>query len=245
MADERPSGAEKPLPAHQWAPVARTAIERDGYWYQPDFADPACGLEATRRFAEALGEVMDDVIVTCPSADASPQKPFDQRVVLGWHGDFCTHARRASLSMSYIERSDPRGSPWGDWRVANVTRAVATMMQTERGRRAVGEFSERDAPFAFDEEVSFFRVLEWWGTTPALRFYGAGLREGVARTRADDAALLDAVDALEEAAEACAIHLVARAGSLLVVDNWHALHYRCEQTVEVEQPRRAILMFVR
>lgn len=146
--------------------------------------------------------------------------------------------------MSYIERNDPRGSPWGDWRVANVTRVVATMMQTERGRRAVGELSERDAPFAFDEEVFFFRVLEWRGTTPALRFYSAGLREGVARTRADHAALLDAVGALEEVAEVCAVHLEALAGSLLVVDNWHALHYRCEQTVEGEYLRRAILMFV-
>jgi hypothetical protein len=71
------------------------------------------------------------------------------------------------------------------------------------------------------------------------------LRAGIDSADEDKTALLDAVAALEEAADACAVHLAATEGAVLVVDNWRALHYRNEQTVGVEHPRRAVLMFVR
>jgi len=231
--------------ATRWASVARLALARDGYWYEPRFADPADGAEAARTLAKELGQVLDDVVVTQPEPDAPSWRPFDQRVALGWHGDFCTHKERASLSMSFIECRDPRGSPWGDWRVATVASVIAIMEKTVPGRRAIRELSDRDAPFAFDDEIFHFRVLESCGSQPILRFYGAGLRAGVASAGVDNTALLDAVAALEEAADACAVHLAAPEGAVLVVHNWRALHYRNEQTVGVQHPRRAILMFVR
>lgn len=229
----------------RWAKLARLGLERDGYWYERKFADPARGTEATRLLAQELGQPLDDVVVTEPDSDAPSWRPFDQRMALGWHGDFCTHNERASLSMSFIERGDPRGSPWGDWRVATVARVIETMESTERGRRAIRELSDRDAPFAFDGEIFRFRVLASYDSQPILRFYGTGLREGIASAMADEVTLLDAVTALEQAADACAVHFAATAGAVLVVHNWRALHYRNEQTVGVAQPRRAVLMFVR
>ena len=84
MTEDRPNAAMV-LAAREWARTARLALERDRYWYQPDFADPSCGREATGWLAEELGQVLDDVIVTCPTVDAPRHRPFDQRAVLGWH----------------------------------------------------------------------------------------------------------------------------------------------------------------
>ena len=57
--------------------------------------------------------------------------------------------------------------------------------------------------------------------------------------------LEETILAVEDAADAEAVTLPAGRGSLLIVDNWHCLHDRLPQSVDLDLPlRRAILCFV-
>lgn len=217
-------------------------LRTDGFFYQPSFAAPESGLEHVMQLASRLGNLWPDIVLTQPTPDAPAWRPFDRAEVLGWHNDFTSHAERPEYSLSFIERADPRGRPWGDWRVARVADVIAALGKTAPGRQAVEILTAGAKPFEFDGDVYHFPVFSERDGTTVVRFYGEALRRGcVGRPDASD--VVAAVKAVETVADQCCVELHARAGALLVVDNWVTLHYRREQSVDLAPTRRAVLAF--
>jgi hypothetical protein len=217
---------------------AAEALAQNGYYYCATFAAPSEGAQAAAELAAELGTLCHGTARTAPSPAARTNQPFDRAEALGWHSDFTTHAERPRFSLSFVERQDPRGSPWGDWRVARVP-DVLSVIRASPGGHEVFRILHESHPFEFDGSVFRFPVLTREGD---LRFYGDGLRRGLALEPLGRE-YLSAVTAVENAADQCAVDLVASAGALLVVDNRMTLHYRRQQTVVGAELRRAHLVF--
>ncbi len=236
----------------------RAALSDDGYAYLPAFADDSTG-EAVVACARALGvlylppdvDLAHPIIDTYPAADASYLAPFDRPEALGWHNDFSTHSERPGVSLAYLARPDPRGPEHGAWRVASCDRIVDHLEATREGQRVVRFLLETDLPFSFtgDGSPAFFRGVGCRSSSrgrPGLRFYGRALRDGA---RLAYGAVPDeiehAITTVETAADRIGRKLAAPAGALLVTDNWHSLHDRLPQSVDVDLPRRrSLLCFV-
>ena len=188
-------------------------------------------------------------IVTSPRVGAPHSDPFDRAEAIGWHSDFSSHPTRPRLSLSYIERQDPRGPMFGAWRVAPVADVLTRMRQGDIGRQAVGLLLETPIPFVVTEgtEPAVFRALAPRGSRGlGFRFYPRAMRDGCVAVHGRVPEAVDrAIRAVEAAADAVGKTIPAATGSLLIVDNWHCLHDRLAQTVEPGLPlRRAILSFV-
>ena len=165
-----------------------------------------------------------------------------------WHGDFATYPKRPELSLVYVTHGDPGGHEFGEWRLASVKRLVETMRSTAGSRAALAFLSTEKLPFSYAEggEHRWFRVFEpRAGTVFGLRYYWPSLRHGCrAVYGAVPERIAAAVAALERAADEVAETVPTETGSLLVVNNWLALHDRTGQTVTaMEQNREALLCF--
>lgn len=223
--------------------IVSRALSTEGFSYQSGFAAPAEGRHLMTCLAQTLGQLRDDVIATKPERDAPAWRPFDQAGSIEWHNDFSSHAQRPRFSLSFIEVEDPRGSPFGDWRIAKVADIVHVLSETEEGRQTMQLLRTKPMPFMFDRQVRWFPVLDALDGHQVLRFNGATLRAGC-REQGLSPDVLDAIAAVESAADQVAIELAATTGALLVVDNWSTLHFRREQSVGLTSRREAVLMFV-
>ncbi len=110
---------------------------------------------------------------------------------------------------------------------------------------------DTELPFSFTGEgaPTFFRVLERRGSPAGrhgIRFYGRALRDGARLAFGLVPAEMErAIRAVETAADAVGRTLAALGGTLLVTDNWHSLHDRLPQSVDLDlPPRRSLLCFV-
>jgi len=236
----------------------RTALATDGYAYLPAFAADPTGNQLV-ACARALGALhlsptvdpAHPVLDTNPAADASYFAPFDRPEALGWHNDFSTHSERPDVSLAYLARPDPRGPEHGAWRVASCDLVLQHLGSTHEGQRVTRFLLDTDLPFSFTAEgpPTFFRVIERRGPRPgrlALRFYGRALRDGARLAYGTVPGEMEhATAAVEAAADWVGRTLAAPAGALLVTDNWHSLHDRLPQTVDLDLPRRrSLLCFV-
>lgn len=233
----------------------RVALAADGYAYLPAFAsDPSGG--AVVACARALGSLhlspdvdpAHPVLDTHPSADASYLAPFDRREALGWHNDFSSHSERPCVSLAHLADPDPRGPEHGAWRVASSDRVLEHLEATKQGRRVVRFLLDTDLPFSFTGQgsPSFLRVIERRGPLPTrlgLRFYGRALRDGARLAYGTVPGRVEhVIAAVEAAADRVGRTLVAPVGALLVTDNWHSLHDRLPQSVDLDVPRRRSLI---
>ena len=95
-------------------------------------------------------------------------------------------------------------------------------------------------------DCCFFRVIERRGPLPTrlgLRFYGRALRDGARLAYGMVPGRVEhVIAAVEAAADRVGRTLAAPAGALLVTDNWHSLHDRLPQSVDLDVPRRRSLI---
>lgn len=206
--------------------------------------------------AQGLGElyVPPDCDPASPVIRTAPRRarraaPFDRREAIGWHGDFSTHVDRPELSLSYVTRADPRGGGFGAWRLASAARVVNALRASEAGRIALSFLTTTPLPFSYadEEEPRMFPVFE---PRPegslGLRFYRPSIERGCAATYGEvPKEVASALTALERAADQVAEVVPTREGSLLIANNWLALHDRMPQTISRTRPNReALLCFV-
>ena len=232
-------------------------LERVGYHHDRVEVSAGEAVAFVVELARSLGELYvppgcdpaEPVLRTAPTADAEAA-PFDRPEAIGWHGDFASHDDRPELSLVLVTRPDPRGPEHGAWRLASVTRMIDALRSTPKGREAFDLLSTEKLPFSYteDQEPVWYQVLEHrpngrWG----LRFYQPSIERGYrAAGREVPPAVADALGALGAAADSVAETVPTRAGSLLVTDNWFALHDRTDQTVgSGGSEREALLCFVR
>jgi hypothetical protein len=236
--------------------AVRQALATQGFYYEPAFSPtPAHVLELAR----ALGPLYlpPDVdpdqpfIETRPAADASHFAPFDRAEGIGWHNDFSTHAKRPAISLAYVDRADPCDPENGAWRIASCDLVLDRLKAVPEGRDVVQFLLDTDLPYSFTREgdASFFRAVECRGPAPGrlgLRFYGRAIRDGARLAYGTIPAEIEhAVASVEVAADQVGHVLVAPAGAILAVDNWHSLHDRLPQSVDASLPlRRSLLCFV-
>ncbi|HWM90690.1 MAG TPA: TauD/TfdA family dioxygenase [Thermoanaerobaculia bacterium] len=233
-----------------------TSLSLRGYHYEPSFGPGDDGGAELVRLARAFGEVfvaggMDPdlpVLVTEPTADAPPWKPFDHPERIGWHNDFSTLADRPVLSLAWIARGDPTPG-LGDWRAASCADVLDVLSRDSRV--SLERLRREPLPFGYTDggEPSLLPVVR---STPGeagreeLRFYGRALREGALACFGSIPAETERlVMTVEQAADAVGETLAASTGALLVCHNGLSLHDRTEQTTEGGRPfRKSVLCFV-
>jgi hypothetical protein len=206
--------------------------------------------------AQSLGEVFlptdcdpDEPIIRTTPARTRRAAPFDRPEAIGWHGDFATYEDRPELSIVYITRPDPRGGNFGAWRLASVARVISALRATAEGRTAFDLLSQEKFPFSYAEEEPprWFPVLE---PRPegniGLRFYLPSIRRGCLSAYGEiPPHLVSALQAVERAADEVAEVVPTQEGSLLITNNWFALHDRVRQTISrTRENREALLCFV-
>ena len=231
------------------------AVSRDGYYRSRVSPTPEDAVRFIVELARSLGELFvpvgcdpdEPVIRTVPTND-DLVAPFDRPAAIGWHGDFATYPERPALSLVYVTRGDPRGHEFGKWRLASVRRLVESMRSTADGRAALDLLSTEKLPFSYakGEEHRWFCMFEpRAGTELGLRHYLPSLRHGCQAVYGEmPMRIVTATAALERAADEVVETVSTEAGSLLVVNNWFALHDRTGQTVTtMEQNREALLCF--
>ena len=231
------------------------AVSRDGYYGSRVSPTPQDAVRFIVELARSLGELFvpegcdpdEPVIRTVPTKD-DLAGPFDRPAAIGWHSDFATYPRRPELSLVYVTHGDPRGLEFGRWRLASVRRLVESMRSTADGRAAFDLLSTEELPFSYakGEEHRWFRTFERRAETElGLRYYLPSLRHGCRCVYGEvPGRIVAATAALERAADEVAETIPTEAGSLLVVNNWFALHDRTRQTVAtVERKREALLCF--
>ena len=231
------------------------AVSRDGYYRSRVSPTPEDAVRFIVELARSLGELFvpegcdpdEPVIRTVPTND-DLAAPFDRPAAIGWHGDFATYPDRPELSLVYVTHGDARGHEFAKWRIASVRRLVDSMRSTADGRAALDLLSTETLPFSYaeGEENRWFRMFEpRAGTELGLRYYLRSLRHGCRAAYGEmPMRIVAATAALERAADEVAETVSTEAGSLLVVNNWFALHDRTGQTVTtMEQNREALLCF--
>ena len=231
------------------------AVSRDGYYRSRVWTTPEDAVRFIVELARSLGDLFvpegcdpdEPVIRTVPTND-DLVAPFARPAAIGWHGDFATYPDRPELSLVYVTRGDPHGHEFGKWRLASVRRLVESMRSTADGRAALDLLATERLPFVYaeGEEHRWFRVFELRaGTELGLRYYLPSLRHGCQAVYGEiPMRIVTATAALERAADEVAETVSTEAGSLLVVNNWFALHDRTVQTVTtMEQNREALLCF--
>jgi hypothetical protein len=237
----------------------RENLEAKGYHYEPAFSAATGSPEPVLYLAGHLGKIYTPtgldpsrpVILTEPSAVAPLWRPFDRRNSIGWHNDFSTRIARPELSFSWIRREDPSGSEFGAWRVASVSKVIKKMRQTSEGKYIIASLLSKAVPFGYADAgvPRFFRIVRKALYSPKLemRFYGQALFEGAILSHGTmPESTLQAISAIELAADSVSETFNARTGSLLIVDNRFSLHDRMLQTVESEAPlRQAWLCFAK
>ena len=231
------------------------ALSRDGYYRSRVSRTPEESVRFIVELARSLGELFvpegcdpDEPVIRTVPTNEDLVAPFDRPAAIGWHGDFATYRDRPELSLVYITRGDPRGQDFGKWRLASVRRLVESMRSTADGRAALDLLSTEKLPFSYAEGEGhrWFGVFEpRGGTELGLRYYSPSLRRGCqAVYGAMPMRIVTATAALERAADEVAETVSTEAGSLLVVNNWFALHDRTGQTVTtMERNREALLCF--
>jgi len=248
--------ADLAAPAEALRSAIEHALENHGYWAGTvSFAaGPEAGLLALAR---SLGELYvpegcdpsAPVLYTRPTLD--PQAaPFDRRAPIGWHGDFASHDDRPDISLVYVSRPDPAGALSGAWRLASVARLIERLRSTTDGRTAIEVLTEQMLPFSYAEgkPVRWFRAIETLSGPGAvqMRFYEPSIVRGCLAVYGDvpnDVA--QALRSVKAAADEIAEIRPTPAGSLLVINNWAALHDRVEQSVtQSGKDREALLAFV-
>jgi hypothetical protein len=226
----------------------RASLATQGWCYLPSYQGAQSAQEVL-ELAQALGRIYVPpgcpaafpLIKTQPAADADDSAPFDQPAAIGWHSDFSTHVERPTVSLAWLARADPLGQ--GAWRVASCDNVLTALRSTPEGAETARFLSETPLPYSFtrDDAPSFFRAIEYRGPSgrPGLRFYGRAIREGALLAYGELPPLIErAVSAVESAADHVGRTLHATTGSLLVVDNWHALHDRQAQSTDIALPLR-------
>jgi hypothetical protein len=236
-------------------PEIERALESTGYWVGdgPAAPEPEPFLLALAR---ALGELYvpegcDEeapVIATRPTPEAGAA-PFDRPEPIGWHGDFASHADRPGLSFVYVARADPAGEQAGSWRLASVRRVLDQLLTSAEGHAAFNFLREAPLPFSYADgsEARWFNVFEDRGRagTLGMRFYEPSITRGCIAVHGEvPPAIASALRLVRRAADAVGEIRITRRGSLLVTDNWHALHDRTEQSTPSDGPgREALLAF--
>lgn len=230
-------------------------LDSKGYWAgdAPAGAPPEAFLLALAR---TLGEpyVPEDcaedtpLIATRPTLEAGAA-PFDRPEPIGWHGDFASHADRPELSFVYVARSDPAGDQAGAWRLASVGEVVARLRTGAEGQAAFDLLREAPLPFSYAAggEVRWFNVFEARrpGGALGMRFYEPSITRGCLAVYGEvPPGIASALRLVRRAADAVGEIRTTRRGSLLVTDNWNALHDRTEQSAPSEGlGREALLAF--
>jgi hypothetical protein len=226
-------------------------------YYVADFPDENHrASEFVLEVAHSLGEVyvpegcdpVEPIIRTAPTRSYRAAA-FDRPEAIGWHSDFATYEVRPDFSIIYIARADPRGSAAGAWRLASVRRMIATLISSETGRETLNLFYREKIPFSYAGEHRpnrFFAVEPRPGGEPGLRFYAPSMRRGCLISYGDVPLRIEgALAEIERAADSVSEIVPAEQGSLLVVNNWFALHDRLRQTLSRTRPNReALLCFV-
>lgn len=254
LAATRPAAAAA-LP-QALLPAIERGLDAQGYWAGAASlgADLEAGLLAIAR---ALGPLYvpegcdpgAPILYTSPSLDPNAA-PFDRREPIGWHGDFASHEDRPEISLVYVSRADPAGALAGAWRLASAARLVARLRATAAGRQAVHFLGRERLPFSYAEgrPVRWFRAIEA-GAGPGaarLRFYEPSIVRGCRAAYGEvPGAVARALRLVTEAADEICEVRPTPAGSLLVINNWDALHDRAEQSVSGRgEDREALLAFV-
>ena len=231
------------------------AVSRDGYYRARVLPTPEDAVRFIVELARSLGELFvpegcdpEEPVIRTDPTDGEFVAPFDRPAAIGWHGDFATHPDRPELSLVLVTHGDPRGQKFGKWRLATVRRLGESMGSTAGGRAALELLSTEKLPFSYaaGEEPRWFYAFEpRGGAEPGLRYYLPSIRQGCRAAYGEvPVRILNATAALERAADEVAETVPTEAGSLLVVNNWFALHDRTEQTVTtMEQNREALLCF--
>lgn len=109
-------------------------LRDDGYYVAHHLPKGRRAAKFVLDIGSSLGELYlpkdcdpsQPVIRTAPARNRHAA-PFDRPEAIGWHGDFATYADRPELSLVYITCADPRGGEFGAWRLASVTRVVASL----------------------------------------------------------------------------------------------------------------------
>lgn len=236
-------------------PEIERALDSRGYWVGqgPAAAEPEAFLLALAR---ALGELYvpegcdeeTPVIATRPTPEAGAA-PFDRPEPIGWHGDFASHADRPELSFVYVTRADPAGERAGSWRLASVGRVLDQLRTSAEGEAAFDLLRGAPLPFSYADggEARWFKVFEDRGRAGALgmRFYEPSIIRGCIAVHGEvPPPIASALRLVRTAADAVGNTRTTQRGSLLVIDNWHALHDRTEQSAPSDgSGREALLAF--
>jgi hypothetical protein len=193
------------------------------------------------------------IITTQPAHDAPVAEPFNRSERIGWHNDFSTLRCRPALSLSWIARADPAVfvDGKGCWMVAGSKPILEHLRQKPEGDKLTRFLSETPLPFAYEasDEVCWAKVIDdnpHRAREKGIRFYRRSILEGCKKEYGTvPQIVVEAIDALESAADVCGNMLPSVSGALLVCDNWMCLHDRTVQSTESSMSSRiAYLAFV-
>jgi Taurine catabolism dioxygenase TauD, TfdA family len=236
-------------------PEIERGLDARGYWVGEAPAEAAHDALLT-ALARALGalyvpegcDAEAPLIATRPTLDAEAA-PFDRPEPIGWHGDFASHPDRPELSLVCVARPDPAGDQAGSWRLASVKQVIDRLTASDEGKAAFDLLRRAPLPFSYaeDDEVRWLDVLEARppGGSLGMRFYEPSIVRGCVAVHGEvPAAVSSALRLVQRAADEIGEVRPTRAGSLLVIDNWQALHDRTEQSAPLDRPgREALLAF--
>lgn len=189
----------------------------------------------------------DPIIRTAPSRRKTAA-PFDRPEAIGWHGDFASHDDRPKISLVHVARADPGDPNAGAWRLASSEAVLEQMTRTGDGRGALAVLEREALPFSYSDfqPPRWFKVIAETGDgTRGIRFFAPSIARGFHHLGQDTpASVAEALGQLERAADAVQVVVPTTPGSLLVIDNWRALHDRTPQTATRKNGRQALLGFV-
>lgn len=187
------------------------------------------------------------VIATAPSRRKSAA-PFDRPEAIGWHGDFASHEDRPRISLVHVVRGDPAGPEAGAWRLASTGRVLDKMAEGPSGRQAIELLRHEPLPFSYSDRQAprWFKAIELVEDGQlGFRFFAPSIDRGFASLGQEmPDQIADALSHLQSAADEVQTVVPTGPGSLLVIDNWRALHDRTPQTAARKHGRQALLGFL-
>lgn len=187
------------------------------------------------------------IIATAPSRRKSAA-PFDRPEAIGWHSDFASHEDRPRISLVHVVRGDPAGPEAGAWRLASSQIVLDRMAKRPGGVEAIVLLKQEPLPFSYSESQAprWFRVIEDISEGQfGLRFFSPSIKRGFTSLgRKTPRPIADALNRLKRAADEVQTVVPTGPGSLLVIDNWRALHDRTPQSARREEGRQALLGFL-